>query len=92
MIRYEHVLTDFLAGRDGSGTQREVMAEFQRQGIKDRVIDATPAVPEAPIEYGFILSDTSNQRPRITEKTVAEVRQRCRRKCSTLAIRTSRCC
>ena len=68
VIRYEHVLSDFLAGRT-EAAQREVMAEFQRQGIKDRVIDKTPAVPEAPIEYGFILSDPSDQRPRLTEKT-----------------------
>jgi hypothetical protein len=69
VIRYEEVLSDFLAGRT-EVAHREVMAEFARQGIKDRVIDATPAVPEAPIEYGFILSTASNQRPRITEKTL----------------------
>ncbi len=71
VIRYEHVLSDFLAART-EAAHREVMAEFQRQGIKDRVIDKTPAVPEAPIEYGFILSDPSDQRPRITEKTRAK--------------------
>ena len=71
VIRYEHVLTDYLAGRTEAG-HREVMAEFQRQGIQDRVIDKTPAVPDAPIEYGFILSHPNDQRPRITEKTRAK--------------------
>lgn len=69
VIRYDHVMTDFLDGRVEEGRQA-IRDEFERQGIKDRVIDATPAVPEAPIEYGFVLSDTSNRRPRITDKTV----------------------
>ncbi len=78
VIRYEEVLTDFLAGRTEAG-HREVMAEFERQGIKDRVIDSTPAVPEAPIEYGFILSDTSNRRPRITDATVLKFQELARK-------------
>ena len=78
VIRYEEVLTDFLAGRTEAG-HRGVMAEFERQGIKDRVIDSTPAVPEAPIEYGFILSNKSNRRPRITDSTVDKFQELARK-------------
>ncbi len=74
VIRYDEVLTDFVGGRTGAANQ-EIMAEFQRQGLKDRGIDATPAVPEAPIEYGFIMAGTTNRRPRITEKTLPKFQE-----------------
>ena len=69
VIKYDQVLSDHLAGRTAEG-MREVMDEFQRLGLKTRIIDDTPAVPEAPIEYGFILAGPKDRRPRITEQTL----------------------
>lgn len=69
VIKYDQVLSDKLAGRTEQGMQ-EVRDEFTRLGLKNRDIDETPAVPEAPIEYGFILGGPKDRRPRITEETL----------------------
>jgi protein-tyrosine phosphatase len=69
VLRYERMLDDFFNGRVDSGHQ-ELSDLFRSLGLTTRIIDETPAVPEAPIEYGFLIMRQTNARPRITEKTL----------------------
>lgn len=78
VLRYERVLDDFFNGRTETG-HRELRDLFQRLGLTTRIIDETPAVPEAPIEYGFLIMRQTNARPRITEKTLDVFRQMARK-------------
>lgn len=68
VIRYNQVLADHVAGRTATA-KRELMQTFESLGLKDRVIDNTPATPDSPVEYGFIFATTERRMARLTADT-----------------------
>lgn len=78
VIRYDQLLSDHFAGRSAEA-RAELLNEFRNKGLTTRIIDETPAVPEAPIEYGFAIMHVTNGRPRVTEKTLDVFRELARK-------------
>ncbi|MEO8661951.1 MAG: sulfotransferase [Bryobacteraceae bacterium] len=68
VMRYNEVLANHSEGRT-EAAKRDLMALFERMGLKDRVIDNTPATPDSPVEYGFIFATTQKRMARLTADT-----------------------
>lgn len=61
VIRYDDILTHHVEGRVES-EKAALMRTFEGLGLKSRGVDDVPATPDAPVEYGFILSAALNVR------------------------------
>lgn len=68
VMRYDEVLANHRAGTTEAAKQ-ELMRTFESLGLKDRIIDNTPATPDSPVEYGFIFATTSKRMARLTAET-----------------------
>ncbi len=78
VICYHEVLSNHFTGRSAEGRE-ELLKRFQSLGLTTRIIDETPAVPDAPIEYGFAIMQVTNGRPRITDSTLDVFREMARK-------------
>lgn len=78
VVCVDRLLSDHFNGKVEAGKQA-LRDEFKRLGLTTRIIDETPAVPEAPLEYGFALMRQTNGRPRITEATLDLFKQTARK-------------
>lgn len=78
VVNVQRLLSDHFTGAADAGRQA-LRDEFKRLGLTTRIIDETPAAPEAPLEYGFALMRQTNGRPRITEATLELFKQTARK-------------
>lgn len=79
VIHYDQVLSDHVEGKT-SESERRLRDEFDRLGLKNRIIDEVPATPDAPVEYGFIIgARAQRRRAMVTEDTLPLAQEICRK-------------
>jgi hypothetical protein len=67
VIRYDEILANHAAGRT-TQAKADLAAQFERDGLADRIIDGVTVTPDLPEEYGFVI-DASSQ-PQTTPATL----------------------
>jgi len=78
VMRYNEVLADHVEGKTETA-KRQLMQTFEQLGLKDRIIDNTPATPDSPVEYGFIFATTERRMARLTAGTHDKFVELCRK-------------
>lgn len=78
VMRYSEVLANHVEGKT-EAAKSQLMRTFEQLGLKDRIIDNTPATPDSPVEYGFIFATTERRMARLTAETHDKFVELCRK-------------